>query len=72
MKTVSFGVNTTLDEKLTKAWVEFPGDDPDCSWVDFLRTFSGVESVEYRVSPFCTDITFEDESALYMFLLRWS
>lgn len=71
----SFTTGSNIDVNLTAEWREWQKeqiDTPVFSWFNFLKTMYGVAAVTYDVCPPRTIVTFDDELALSMFILRWS
>lgn len=67
----SFNIGSKIDRKLIAAWQEWDGyNQSHRNWIKFLETLPGVESTNFMYRTFT--IVFEHESALSLFLLRWS
>lgn len=66
MKEYSFKVGSTVDRNLTDAWMK---EDP-CTWLTFLVNLPNVLNAEFTSRNIIT-LSFDSESAISLFLLRW-
>lgn len=67
----TFDIDSKVDENLTVVWGKwdkYKNEVPN--WLQFLKTLPEVDSTHFRGRS--TTITFEDDAARNMFLLKWT
>lgn len=69
----SFNLESKIDDNLTAAWKNSDNYEHNSeNWLRFVQSVVEVEAASYDKDKEISHLTFTDESALSLFLLRWS